>query len=494
MQLRTAKTVAEQPSLAAVAARVCDALQGASETVTNPLGTQTALHGCLYDFQAVGAFWLAPKVFALLADEPGTGKSVQAIGACDLNGAKKILVVCPAPVIPHWVREFQEKSTVSRRILAVYSSKHLDAMDDYDVVIISQDLLHKNSARLTRAWEVAIVDESHGFKNPDAKRTQALLGRNCNNDGILIFTSHVWFLTASPAPNHPAELWTMVHAFLSDVVEGGALSYYDFAPMYATLVTLPRGGVKITGGHHLDELRAALAPYVLRRLKIEVLRDLPGMRITLNPIYTAPTAEIRRLEALEAFKDVRRVARDIANSTGGAIVVSGELSTYLRVVENLKTGPVASILENELTGTDHKIVVFVTHRATGDRMMELLAAFNPVRIVGGQSPESRKNAIDAFQTDPGIRVCVASIQAASVGITLTAACDCVFLSSHWTPELNMQAVQRLHRIGQTSSVHARFFTLANSVDELVMDALVNKTRVISELFDQSNYGGHSLGN
>jgi SWI/SNF-related matrix-associated actin-dependent regulator 1 of chromatin subfamily A len=485
MQIRPVRTAVELPNVGNLAACVAETHAEAPQSVLKP---SSALHACLYGYQRTAATFLADRAFAYLADEPGTGKSASSIGACDLLGLTKIIVFAPPAVIPHWVREFNTKSLFKRRVLGVYSGKQLGQINDFDVIVISYDLAARNPEILTRLWDVAILDEAQAVKNPEAKRTKALLGRNCNNDGLLIFAERVWALTASPAPNHPGEMWALIHAFVADKIPFGELPYYEFCEQYSYLIQLPRGGIKISGGRNLDTLRAALAPYLLRRLKVDVLSDLPGLRISMIPLNISLTAEIRSLEGQEEFKHVRKMLRDMASSTNGNLVISGELATYLRYVEYLKTGTVAGLLIEELRSSEHKVVVFVTHHAAGDQMMELLSEFVPVRIVGGQSAKAREDAITRFQNDPAVRVCVAAIGAASVGITLTAASEAVFLSSHWTPEINMQAVQRLHRIGQANNVSARFFTLANSADQLVMETLVRKTEVIAELFDSSNYG------
>ncbi len=135
----------------------------------------------------------------------------------------------------------------------------------------------------------------------------------------------------------------------------------------------------------------------------------------------------------------------------------------------------------------NKIVVFHHHREAGDMLMDGLSEFNPVRIAGGQTPTARQAAIDAFQNDSTVQVVVASIQAASTAITLTAASDAVFLSADWNPATNAQAMQRIHRIGQDRSVLIRFFALAGSVDELVQKTLLRKTASLSELFHQTTY-------
>jgi len=442
-----------------------------------------------YPFQLAGAGFLADSApVALLADEMGVGKTAQAIWGADIISARRILFLCPSIARINTKREFEKFQRMHRSVVVIKNGKDFSKLDEADVVIVSYDLAARNPDKLDGLeWDAVILDEAHYLKNPEAKRTKVIYGQKCNNDGIIRNAKRVFLLTGTPAPNNPAELYTHAHAFWPYAIPMANADYWDFADTYSYVIQLPNGGVKISGARNLDKLREALSPFVLRRTKAEVLPDMPEMRLATYTLEANHIPkEVHDLEKSESLKNIGVMLSDVAASEiSNRTQVSGQLAEWRRLTEIAKVPLVVELLKEELGM--NKIVIFHHHREAGDMLMEGLEEFNPVRITGGQTPTSRQAAIDAFQTDPNTRVVVASIQAASTAITLTAASDAVFLSADWNPANNAQAMQRIHRIGQNKSVLIRFFALAGSVDELVQKTLLQKTEAISELFHQTVY-------
>jgi SWI/SNF-related matrix-associated actin-dependent regulator 1 of chromatin subfamily A len=151
----------------------------------------------LKPFQLEGAAFLAARTRALLADEPGVGKTGQLIQACQQIGAKHIRVVCPGVGIEHWRREFKRWWTdVKRPVLEILS---------YD----DARRMTRNAMKVHGRVNVLIADECHFAKNPTAQRTAAIFDKN----GLAWYADHIWCASGTPAPNNASELWPMLRAY-----------------------------------------------------------------------------------------------------------------------------------------------------------------------------------------------------------------------------------------------------------------------------------------
>ena len=454
----------------------------------------------LYDYQKEGARWLSTKKFALLADEMGLGKSAQAIVACDILAANRILVLCPAVARVNWMREW---SKFSRRNLScsVYF-KTIDARtsSSANVTICSYDLAsgkRLNSALSSKPWDVCVLDESHYLKNRRSKRTKAVF------ETISIRSKHLWALSGTPAPNHPAELWPLLHAF--SVYGGG---YWSFVRRYCTARETPFG-TQITGGRNIPELRRLIAPILLRRRKEEVLTQLPAIRF--SDVAIEPTeipddrlvedfwpnfktfAPERRVQALyddlsEQSRILETLARDIGflRETSVDILrgIEHKVKSLRRWIGIRKTPNIVKMIQAELeAGAYDKIVVFGVHKDVLMLMRDGLEAYGSVLIYGGTPALKRDRIVRRFQEDPDCRVFIGQVIAAGTAITLTAAHHVAIVEADWTPANNQQAIMRVHRIGQDKPVLCRFFNLAGSLDEQIQRVLRRKTKTLIELFD-----------
>ena len=142
-------------------------------------------------YQIEGAKFLASKRYALLADDPGLGKTAQSVRACDAIGARTVAVVCPASVVLNWRREFD-------RWWPDWLERPLLYVESYDKVA-------RHCWREPN-FDLLIVDEAHYAKTPTAARTKALYGKSADGSGLVSKAKRTWLLTGTPAPNNPAEL------------------------------------------------------------------------------------------------------------------------------------------------------------------------------------------------------------------------------------------------------------------------------------------------
>jgi SWI/SNF-related matrix-associated actin-dependent regulator 1 of chromatin subfamily A len=427
----------------------------------------------LFPYQVEGAAFLARVKRGLLADEMGLGKSAQAIAACDELKAQRVLVIAPASLVENWRREFLRFQNISRYVAEPH---RVTGGRGPLVNVTSYDRAARDPEWLAVVdWDVLILDEAHYLKNPKSKRTKAIFGPKCDGDGGLVSrAAHVFCLTGTPTPNNPSELWPMLRAVMPDSIQrptGKPFPYWPFIERYC--VTQDTGfGIKIVRGKNLDELKGRIAPYILRRKKEDVLKDLPPIRFDTL--------------ALEGKLDTTGGDWDflhntlVLNGVEGLKSIAPHVAQLRRVTGMAKVSAAAEWISDFLEGGEGKLVVFAHHR---DVIAYLAEAFPEAAVVTGDgAPAARQTAVDEFQRDPLTRVFIGQIQAAGTGLTLTAASDVLFVESSWTPSDNQQAAMRVHRIGQRNACLVRFAMLAGSIDEDIQRAVMRKTTDIARLF------------
>lgn len=452
-----------------------------------------------FEYQLDGAQWLATKEQALLADDMGLGKSAQVVLASDIIAAKNILIACPAALRVNWDREFKKFSSLDRPTTIIRTGK--DAAGE-GINIISYDLLASNeklrAALKNRSWDILVLDEAHYLKERSAKRTKACYGHN-KHPGLAQMARHVWRLTGTPMPNNASELYT--HLRSAGIVNK---PYWDFVFEFC------KGfqgdyGYKITGVQNVERLKELLGKFMLRRKKEDVLKQLPPIvfqnitversEVDIETLFYENWHTIGIPKFLENLKQIdtnlknsfqmlknanKAVDEDSVRMLEGMVKSTSTLRRYIGLAKSQK---IFDIIEEELaSGAIDKIVLFAVHAQVIEAARVRLRQFKAVTLYGGTPERKRQHYIDEFQNNPKCRVFVGQVDAAGVGITLTASCEVAFLEASWVPSSNSQAAMRCHRVGQTRPVRVRFFTLADSVDEEVMRVITNKTREITKIF------------
>ncbi len=454
----------------------------------------------LFPYQETGIEWLVKRRFALLADEMGLGKSAQAICASDYIGARSILVFCPASARINWIREFKKFSNTMRHFKLITTKR--DEILPGQSVVMSFDLAHAYSPKLNKdfQWDLVIIDEAHYLKSRGTHRTKSIFGKK----GFIRHAKRVWMLSGTPAPNHPGELWPMLFTF--GITK---LAYDSFVRQFCTYYQSPfnKYGVTITGANTkaLPILKNTLKPFMLRRLKKNVMKDLPPIIyktefVERNEIdfeaephfvqYVFPTD--RRKEFFDKVKEQEKAISfllgkyKIPESTYPALeALANSVSTLRHALAAQKVKSIAAILKKELESNEYqKVVVFAIHRVMIEGLRQELKDFKPVTLYGGTPPEKRQKHIDNFQNNSWTRVFIGNIQAAGTAITLTSAHNVVFAEQDWVPGNNAQAVMRCHRIGQENKVYVRFFACSGTIDERIASVLRKKTEQLIKLFDE----------
>lgn len=409
-------------------------------------------------YQLDGIEFARERGSVLFGDEPGLGKTIQAIGwlNCHAGQIDSLLVVCPASLKINWARELQ-KWMIDPCV---------------EITIINYDRLHKLD--LSKTYDVCILDEAQYIKSKGAQRT-----RYCK----LIKTKNKLALTGTPILNKPIELWSILNWLVPEIWP--ASSYMRYALRYCGAYKGKWGWV-MDGATHLDELKTHLSYLMIRRLKEDVLKDLPPKRrqiIELPKDGIGADLRAKLVEASTRLNLIEETYRHDVRMLDSNLTVAFQEMAQLRHEVGLAKVDTALGLIHDAIEASGKVVIFAHHRDVIECLKESLADYLPAVIHGGTPQAERQDAVDRFQTNPKVRVFIGQIQAAGVGLTLTAASHVIFVELDWTPGVMTQAEDRCHRIGQRDAVLVQHLVLADSLDARMAKALVRKQEIIEKALD-----------
>jgi SNF2 family DNA or RNA helicase len=455
-------------------------------------------------YQLAGIAYAMDRDAVLFADEMGLGKTIEAIGVINADRSiKRVLVVCPASLKVNWARELN-KWLVRATSIEIANGYFPDS----EIVIINYDILIKYRAEIDlRQWDLLIVDESHYIKNGKAKRTQALLGHHDRDPAKRtkgIAARKKIFMTGTPIVNRPYELWSII-ADLDP--QGLGSNFFKFMTRY-TNASRNEYGWDFSGASNLEELQQRMrAKFMVRRLKSEVLTELPAKRrqVILLPPNGASSVVAREREAFERYRaalaqaeKAAQEARARGDKDGYQAAIRKLHNSYQFAFEEMAkvrhetaVAKIPHVIEhlNECLEAEDKVVVFVHHH---DLAHALKAAFPDAAVVTGETKQGhRMLEVDKFQNDPRCRLFIGSIHAAGVGITLTAAQLVVFAELDWVPGNISQSEDRLHRIGQLGSVLVQHLVFNDSVDSIMANVIIEKQEVIEKALDQRGLPVHA---
>lgn len=431
-------------------------------------------------FQSAGLeFVEATGGNALIADQMGLGKTVQALSYLALHPKMRpAVIVCPASLKLNWEREAESWLETDDKIDVIQGGKVHEL--NSDIVIINYDILKKWLPELQRIEpQIMILDESHAVKNPKAARSKAAAE-------LAAGIPHKILLTGTPVLNKPAELRKQLE--IIDPKTYNESNWFKWHLRYADAHKIWIGRKSVydfSGASNLDELAQSLRSIMIRRTKEQVLPELPAKRrsTVLIPIDNRKEYDRADNEFLEWIAEQKGLA------AADRVTHVEELAKieYLRQIAvrgkmKLASGWIANFLES-----GEKLVVFATHKETINTLMSDFASC-AVKIDGSVSSEKRQEAVDKFQNDPETRLFVGNIQAAGVGITLTAASDVVFLELGWTPALHEQAEDRTHRIGQKNAVNIYYLLAEKTIDASIAAMLESKREVIDQITEDQSLG------
>jgi len=399
---------------------------------------------------------------ALLADDMGLGKTLQTL--CAVRG--RTLIVAPKSVVHNWQMEAERFRPALRTSLYQGPKREIDSAAA--VTITSYAILRLDGERLAReSWDTVVLDEAQAIKNPDSQVSRA---------AYALTGKFMVALTGTPLENRLEELWSILYFSHRGLLPGRS----EFRDRYA-------GPIEQGDRERLAVLRQKTKPFILRRLKRDVLPELPPrtdmiLEVELDPserdVYNAVRAATLRdvvakvreggsvLLALEALLRLRQAACHSALVPGQAASSSSKIEALL---ENLE----------EIAAEGHRALVFSQWTSLLDLVEPHLASANLrfERLDG--STADRGSVVARFQSEDGPPVLLTSLKAGGTGLNLTAADHVFLLDPWWNPAVEDQAADRAHRIGQERPVMVYRLIAKDTVEEGIL-ALQAKKRGLAE--------------
>ncbi len=419
--------------------------------------------GDLRPYQDGGYRWLRflreVDLNGVLADDMGLGKTIQALAAM-LDAGGQHLVVAPTSVLRNWERE-AEKFTPPLKVNIYHGPGR--KLDNSGLTLTSYALLRMDIEALKqREWTYAILDEAQAIKNPDSQTARS---------ARQLRARHRLCLTGTPVENRLEELWSLFRYLMP-----GFLGSLDaFRDRFSR--PIEAGDVKAK-----DALRRRVKPYVLRRLKGQVAKELPPLTdIVVRCEMGAEQRRVYEAVRLAAREDVQRAISE--RGVQGATMQVLEALLRMRqaccdpalLPGDVGAGAAACKLDRldellvEILCEDHKALIFSQWTSLLDRVEERLRALSIpwVRLDG--STRDRQAVIDHFQSKDGPPVFLLSLKAGGTGLNLTAADYVVHLDPWWNPAVQQQATDRAHRIGQDKPVVSCRLIAENTVEERILE-------------------------
>ena len=427
----------------------------------------------LYKFQKEGVKLL--RKFdgrVLLADEMGLGKTIQTLKYLKKNpSALPAVVVCPASLKWVWEYEARRHCGFICAILEGTKPPKKNLVDSHSITIINYEILTHWLPHLEQLnFQTVIIDECHYQKSRTAKRTKAVHKLSKGKP-------HVIALSGTPLTNRPAELYTTLHLLWPKEYP----SFWAFAFRYCK-PSRRSWGWEFNGACNLDELHTNLKKLgMVRRLKKDVLNDLPNKTRDVVPLDIEKPAEYRKAnkDFINWLKE-KSVSKALKAAKAEKMVQMGYLK---RLAAQLKMKQAIAWVDNFLESSDNKLVIFATHKSVIKKIHERYKDISVV-VDGSVSGKKRKWAVNLFQENKKIRLFIGNLKAAGTGLTLTAASDLAFLELDWVPGNHTQAEDRIHRIGQTEHSNIYYLIAKGTIEEKLCGVIQEKQKVISNVLDE----------
>jgi len=432
----------------------------------------------LFPFQNKGvAFIERKKGRALLADEMGLGKTVQAIAWIQLHkDLKPVIILTPASAKPNWKTEIK-MWTGREDVQILTGTKNYPITEP--IIILNYDILPDWAEALKELNpQILIADEGHYFKSNSAQRTKAV-------KRLAKGIPHVIITTGTPILNRPIEIYNAIK-----IIDPLLLpNYASFTRRYCN-AKYNGFGMDVNGASNIPELHNILVRTIMiRRLKVDVLPELPGKLFSFIPIELNNAKEYKEAEMNYIQWILKNKGPEAVLRAAGAEALS-QTSALKQLAVKGKIDNAINWIEDFLE-SDQKLVLFAWHTEIVDKIHERFKDV-AVKFNGSCSAKQKEEAKLAFQTDPKVKLFVGNIKAAGVAITLTAASNVAFIELPWTPGDLDQAIDRCHRIGQKDCVNVHYLLAENTIDERIAKILDKKREILEALLNGKPVSQDSL--
>ena len=464
----------------------------------------------LYRFQKQGIIFGIKKFSRLLiADEMGVGKTVQAIGLSSLYQKDwPVLVICPSSLkfawrdeVTQWLSEILDKNEIQ----VIKNSKN-EFKSDKKYYIISYDLSVRMIDKIIeKKFQYIIADEAHYLKSRTAKRTISLTP-------ILQRAKRVVLLTGTPILAKPMEIFPLLHILRPDKFK----SFKEFGTRFCDPKIIRFGIVDWSGSSNSRELNSILNKLMIRRLKKDVLSQLPPKKRQkieiatdskiLKKLKLVMEKSSKKFEKLlgtqieleklginiddlktEKEKEEEKNNKEKEKDSEEESILNRFSKAYSMTGEAKLPGIIDYV--NYLVDNSCKFLIFAHHTEILDAIEEVIIKdkISYIRIDGKVAVEKRQDLVNKFQNEEDCLVAILSITACATGLTLTKASTVVFAELHFTPSIMIQAEDRAHRIGQESGcVNIHYLFGAETLDVLLFRKLNEKQNIVSTTLDNKS--------
>jgi SWI/SNF-related matrix-associated actin-dependent regulator 1 of chromatin subfamily A len=413
-----------------------------------------------------------------LAHQPGLGKTAQAIVAVNTAGGN-CFIVAPSFLKVTWAREITKWSYEPFPSIQIVpeTSKRQEMDWSARFVICSDSMLIKPwviDELAKRTFKFFFIDEAQRFKNHESSRTTALFGgrtKKVKSPGLIYKSEYVCALSGTPMLNRPIELWSLLYGMAPETIDFMPMQDYGFR--FCGPWTDERGHWHFTGSSREDELNKRIMTNFMQRIRKEdVLKDLPEK--VREVIFIDEDLRLKELKDLD-----RKLLRALEKSAAEIPQSLGEFAKLRHEIGLAKADWVAKFVSQYLDEGE-SIILFAHHRDVVDHLAMGLSRYKPFIVNGGVDNARRTYYQDQFQSGK-CKLIVGNISAMNLGLTLTKATRVVFAEYDWTPANNEQAEDRAHRIGQHDSVFVQYIVLPNSLDERVLQRVLEKQETIGKV-------------
>lgn len=448
-----------------------------------PMPDLTVPHNMIlepYEYQRQGIAYALEKKRCMMGDEPGLGKTAQAIGTMTASGAWPVLVICPASLKENWRREFRKFGGVNAIILSdenksswqyFWTSKMKNGEPFVKAFIVNYESLKKffvlrikQQQRFTLKsvefdkridlFRSVIIDESHKCKSSRTQQSKFV-------QGICKGKEYILELTGTPVVNNNEDLIQQIN-ILGRLEDFGG--YKKFEERYC-------GGANKSS--HIKELNYYLNKYCFfRRQKKDVLKWLPEKtRVTLvTDIDNRNEYNTAKRDMIKYLKDWKKADDDkLQRAIRGAVMV--KMGILKQISSKGKTKAAIEFIHNMIDGGE-KLIVFCFLKQV---VSELKAEFpKAVTVTGDDDDKAKQRSVDSFQTDPDTKLIILNYRSGGTGLTLTAASNVLFVEFPWTYADCCQAEDRAHRNGQKNAVTCTYLLGKDTIDEYMYNLIQTK--------------------
>ncbi|GMP31755.1 hypothetical protein CsSME_00005835 [Camellia sinensis var. sinensis] len=470
--------------------------------------------GKLKPYQLKGVKWLISLwqngLNGILADQMGLGKTIQTIGFLAHLKGKGLdgpyLVIAPLSTLSNWVNEISRFAPSVNSIIYHGDRKERDDLrrkhmprtisSKFPIVVTSYEVALNDARKHLRHynWKYMVVDEGHRLKNSKCKLLKELKWLPVENKLLL---------TGTPLQNNLAELWSLLNFILPDIFSSHEEfeSWFDLSGK-CTNEAMKEEMEEKRKAQVVAKLHSILRPFLLRRMKSDVEQMLPRKKEII--LYASMTEHQRNFQDHLVNKTLENYLRDKVDTGRGMKGKLNNLMVQLRkncnhpdLLESAFDGsyfypPVEQIVEQcgkfllldrllaKLFALKHKVLIFSQWTKILDIMHYYFSekGFEVCRIDGSVKLDERKRQIQEFNDEgSNYRVFILSTRAGGLGINLTAADTCILYDSDWNPQMDLQAMDRCHRIGQTKPVHVYRLSTAQSVEGRILKRAFSKLKL-----------------